>query len=67
LRSVEQPRFPCCGRRVHVDFGPGRPALRRCRACKATYLLALEPGPPGADGETVWTVHIEPVGNGHQA
>ena len=36
-------RWPCCGRHLRVDFGPGRIAERRCRVCKRTFKFYLVP------------------------
>lgn len=42
MRIVGERRWPCCGRHLRVDFGPGDAVVRRCRACKRRYMFVLE-------------------------
>lgn len=34
-------RYPCCGRRLRVDFGPDETVLRRCGACRRRWKVRL--------------------------
>ena len=38
---VGERRYPCCGRRLRIDFGPDEAALRRCGACRQRWKVAL--------------------------
>ena len=51
-------RFPCCGSRIHVDFAPGVPARRRCRACRKRFVVELV---ANDDSATTWRLRFESV------
>lgn len=59
---VRAPRWPCCGRRLRVDFGPEEAVVRRCRACKRKFRFALVEALTSARmGGDVWRLVVTDV------
>jgi len=60
--QVDSARWPCCGRRIRIDFGPNESVERRCRFCKRRFRFRLEPALcSGRLVDELWRVVVEPV------
>jgi hypothetical protein len=68
MMIVGERRWPCCGRHLRVDFGPGEAVVRRCRACKRRYTFVLEEALTSERmGGDIWRLIVTDVTSGVEA